>query len=85
MTQSQTGLLFFVGAIVAALLYLLQPVLTPFVVGIGIAYLADPFADRLEARGCSRTIATIIVFVVLIFNSILISLNLPLLFQIYLI
>ena len=66
MTQSQTGLLFFVGAIVAALLYLLQPVLTPFVVGIGIAYLADPFADRLEARGCSRTIATIIVFVALI-------------------
>jgi len=65
MTQAQTGLLFFVGLIVAGLLYLLQPVLTPFVVGIGIAYLADPFADRIEARGFSRTVATIIVFVVL--------------------
>ena len=65
MKQAQTGLLFFVGLIVAGLLYLLQPVLTPFVVGIGIAYLADPFADRIEARGFSRTVATVIVFVVL--------------------
>jgi len=66
MTQSQTGLLFFVGLIVAGLLYLLQPVLTPFIVGTVIAYLADPFADRIEARGWSRTVATVIVFVVLI-------------------
>ena len=65
MTQAQTGLLFFVGLIVASLLYLLKPVLTPFVVGIGIAYLADPFADRIEARGFSRTVATVIVFVAL--------------------
>ncbi|MCO4836989.1 MAG: AI-2E family transporter [Oceanospirillaceae bacterium] len=66
MTQSQTWLLFIVGLIVSGLIYLLQPVLTPFVVGIFIAYLADPFADRLEIRGFSRTIATVIVFVVLI-------------------
>lgn len=66
MTQSQTGLLCLVGLIIAGLMYLLQPVLTPFVVGIFIAYLADPFADRLEARGCSRTIATVLVFLVLI-------------------
>jgi len=54
-----------VGFILAGLMYLLQPVLTPFIVGVFIAYLADPFADRLEARGFSRTIATVIVFVVL--------------------
>lgn len=66
MTQSQTWLLIVVGFIVAGLLYLLQPVLTPFLVGIGIAYVADPFADRLEARGWSRTMATIMVFLVLI-------------------
>ena len=66
MTQSQTGLMFAVGLIIAGLMYLLQPVLTPFVVGIFIAYLADPFADRLEDKGCSRTIATVLVFVVLI-------------------
>ena len=76
MKQAQTGLLFFVGLIVAGLLYLLQPVLTPFVVGIGIAYLADPFADRIEARGFSRTVATVIVFVVLtlIFGAIILVL-----------
>jgi len=65
MTQSQTWLLLIVGFILAGLMYLLQPVLTPFIVGVFIAYLADPFADRLEARGFSRTIATVIVFVVL--------------------
>ena len=66
MTQSQTWLLIVVGLILAGLLYILQPVLTPFLVGIGIAYLADPFADRLEARGWPRSVATVIVFLVLI-------------------
>jgi|TARA_B110000967_G_scaffold79605_1_gene82323 predicted PurR-regulated permease PerM len=65
MTQSQIWLFMVVGLMVAGVLYLLQPVLTPFLVGIGIAYVADPFADRLEAKGCSRTMATVIVFSVL--------------------
>jgi predicted PurR-regulated permease PerM len=65
MTQSQAWLLIVVGLIVVGLLYVLQPVLTPFVVGMGIAYLADPFADRLETKGWSRTMATVFVFVVL--------------------
>ena len=42
MTQSQTWLLLIVGFILAGLMYLLQPVLTPFIVGVFIAYLADP-------------------------------------------
>ena len=67
MTQSQAWLLIIVGLILAGLLYILQPVLTPFVVGIGIAYLADPFVDRLEARGWPRSMATVMVFLVLIF------------------
>ena len=66
MTQSQAWLLIVVGLILAGLLYILQPVLTPFLVGIGIAYLADPFADRLEARGWPRSMATVMVFSVLI-------------------
>jgi len=65
MTQSQTWLLIVVSLIVAMLLYSLQAVLTPFLVGIGIAYMADPFADRLEARGWSRTLAACVVFLVL--------------------
>jgi len=65
MTQSQTWLLIVVSLIIVMLLYSLQAVLTPFFVGIGIAYMADPFADRLEARGWSRTLATCVVFLVL--------------------
>jgi predicted PurR-regulated permease PerM len=65
MSQSQTWLLIVVGLILAGLLYSLQAVLTPFLVGMGIAYMADPFADRLEAKGLSRTLATSIVFILL--------------------
>lgn len=47
---------------VCVLLYLLGPVLTPFLVAAGLAYLTDPWADRLEAKGLSRTSATVLVF-----------------------
>src|SRR3569832_2491982 len=52
-----------VAAIAAAvlLLYLLRPKLTPFLVAAGLAYLSDPWADRLEAKGLSRTSATVLV------------------------
>ncbi len=43
------------------LIHLLNDVLLPFVIGITIAYFFDPVADRLEAAGLSRTIATSIV------------------------
>jgi len=52
--------------IVAALLiYLLSPVLTPFLVGAILAYIADPLADLLELKGLSRNRAVLIVFSVL--------------------
>jgi predicted PurR-regulated permease PerM len=35
-------------ALLLLLIYLLQPILTPFLVGMGIAYLGDPIVDRLE-------------------------------------
>jgi predicted PurR-regulated permease PerM len=49
-------------ALAGLLVYLLAPVLTPFVAGGLLAYLTDPFADRLEARGLSRTWAVVVVF-----------------------
>ncbi len=52
------------------LLYLLAPILTPFLFSALLAYLGDPLVDRLEARRLSRTVAVIIVFV-LIFSLIL--------------
>jgi predicted PurR-regulated permease PerM len=54
-----------VGVISFGLLYLLSPILSPFLVGALLAYLSDPLADRLEARGLSRTAAVALVFVVL--------------------
>lgn len=45
------------------LLYLLAPILTPFLIAALFAYLGDPLADRLQAWGLSRTLAVIVVFV----------------------
>jgi predicted PurR-regulated permease PerM len=48
---------------IAWLIGALQPILLPFIIGIIIAYLFDPLADRLEAKGCSRALATTIITV----------------------
>lgn len=53
--------------IVGLLIYLLSPVLTPFLVGAILAYIADPLADRLELKGLSRNRAVLIVFSTLTF------------------
>ena len=45
-------------------LWFLGDVILPFVLGGAIAYFLDPVADRLEAAGCSRTMATAIITVV---------------------
>ncbi len=61
------------------LLYLLQPILTPFLVAALLAYLGDPLADRLEARGLSRTVSVIIVFAGLsLIAGLLVLLSIPL-------
>ncbi len=43
------------------IVFLLRDMLLPFVVGMAVAYLADPFADKLEAWGLSRAIATTVI------------------------
>jgi predicted PurR-regulated permease PerM len=42
--------------------YLLSPILTPFVISALLAYLGDPVVDRLEERGLGRTPAVTLVF-----------------------
>ena len=54
-------ILFALGAI-GWLIYLLSPVLTPFVAGALLAYLNDPLVDRLEAAGLKRAWAVVLVF-----------------------
>ncbi len=57
-------LVFAVFAAAGVLFWLLQPILLPFVLGALIGYLGDPLVDRFEARGGSRTLGVVIVFLV---------------------
>lgn len=50
-------------ALIGWLLWLLAPVLTPFVASALLAYIGDPLADRLQRLKFPRTIAVITVFV----------------------
>ncbi len=45
----------------ALALWYLGDVILPFVLGGAIAYFLDPVADRLEAMGLSRTLATVVI------------------------
>ncbi len=49
--------------LISGLVYLLAPVLTPFLAGVLLAYILDPLADRLEKRGLNRTFATFVVLI----------------------
>jgi len=51
--------------VVGYLVYLLAPVLTPFMVAAILAYIGDPLVDRLEKYKMPRTLAVVIVFLVL--------------------
>lgn len=49
------------AAVFFVLLWILGDVLLPFVLGGAIAYFLDPLADRLEALGATRVLATAII------------------------
>ena len=44
------------------LLYLLHPILSPFLIGVLLAYLGDPLVDRLERLRLSRGAGVLVVF-----------------------
>lgn len=63
------------------LLWLLAPILTPFILGAALAYLGDPLVDRLQRWKLSRTAGVSIVFVVLtIVSLVMLLLVLPVLY-----
>ncbi len=59
----ERNIVFWLAALVvfAALLWLLSPILLPFVLGMAIAYVLDPLAERLSKRGMSRLIAALLI------------------------
>jgi predicted PurR-regulated permease PerM len=56
--QRQIGFWLATLAVIILVIILLRDALLPFIIGIVLAYLLDPAADRLERQGCSRLIAT---------------------------
>lgn len=62
MTDTRSGLIFAMLVTLGVLLYLLAPVLTPFLVAALLAYIGDPLVDSLERHRVSRTWAVLIVF-----------------------
>lgn len=58
----QWGLVFLV---VGWVVWLLGPVLTPFVLAALLGWLGDPMVDRLERRGRSRAVAVTLVFLLM--------------------
>jgi predicted PurR-regulated permease PerM len=61
--QFERHIVFWIAALVVfvGLLWLLSPILLPFVVGMALAYLLDPLANRLAKRGVSRLAAALII------------------------
>ena len=51
-----------VAALAMWLVWMLAPILTPFVLGALLGWLGDPLVDRLERRGHSRNLAVGVVF-----------------------
>ncbi|WP_141057330.1 AI-2E family transporter [Stenotrophomonas rhizophila] len=47
-------------------IWLLGPILTPFVLALALAWLGDPLVDRIEANGRSRNTGVVLVFVAMI-------------------
>lgn len=58
-------IMFWLGALLAFMffLWLLADVLLPFILGMALAYLLDPVADRLERTGMSRLWATVTILI----------------------
>ena len=59
--QRQTLAWLGIGAATALLLWLLAPVLTPFVIGAVLAYALHPMVERLAARRVPRLLAVLVV------------------------
>ncbi len=69
-------------AVLLVFLWYVGDTLAPFLIGAAIAYLLDPLADRLEAWGLSRTLATVTISIVVVIASLLVVvLVVPVLFE----
>ncbi|MDE2598927.1 MAG: AI-2E family transporter [Rhodocyclaceae bacterium] len=61
----QTGLWIAFGLALLWLLYLLSPILAPFLLAAILAYICNPLAERLAAHGLPRVVAVLLIIVAL--------------------
>ncbi len=67
MNDSRAQIYWLVGfVLLAVILYLISPVLTPFLVATFIAYISNPVVSRLESEGVARWVSMLIGTVVMI-------------------
>lgn len=66
MITNQRNLALAALAFLVAVFWLLGSVLTPFLIGAGLAYVCDPIVDRLERLRLSRTSGVLVVFAVVV-------------------
>ncbi|HET9482687.1 MAG TPA: AI-2E family transporter, partial [Xanthomonadales bacterium] len=74
MTTTQRWQLIALTLLFGALLYLLSPVLTPFVFAALLAYLGDPLVDSLQKWRMSRTAGVLVVFAIMVLSLVLVLL-----------
>lgn len=80
MTTSNKWLWLAIFLVIGGLVYLLAPILTPFMMAAVLAYIGDPLVDKLEEWKLPRTAAVSVVFVVLtLFAIIILMILIPLL------
>ncbi|MGJ0393729.1 MAG: AI-2E family transporter [Methylocystis sp.] len=75
--ERQLGLWAATLLVLTGVLYVLSPVLAPFVAGSALGYLLDPIADRLQRWGCSRLGAALLllsIFVALVVTALVVLL-----------
>ncbi len=63
MKEMQSMKWWILGGLLVGFIYLLQPILTPFLLGGLCAYLGDPLVSALQKRGLKRNIAVVLVFI----------------------
>lgn len=68
----KTLVVFLLVVTIAYLVYLLSPVLTPFLISAILAYIGDPVVDRLETYKIPRSVAVTIAFSSLVLVSIIV-------------
>lgn len=66
MSDFKKWLCLILGLVCVWLLFLLSHLLIPFFIAAFLAYIADPFVERLKRLGCPRTLGVLLVFAIFI-------------------